>query len=62
MRPLLSECRTNVGVKLASAKAGEFFRLEEGEATELEAMPALMKTEQMSEEDIIAVARQSKLE
>jgi AAA ATPase-like protein/uncharacterized protein DUF87 len=61
MKPLLGECRTNVGGKLAAAKTGEFFRLEEGEATELKAAPALMRTEQMSEEAIIAAARQSKL-
>jgi hypothetical protein len=61
MKPLLSECRTNVSVKLAAAKTGEFFKLEEGEATEFKAQPSLMRTEQMSEEAIIAAARQTKL-
>ena len=56
MKPLLSECRINVGAKLAQAKIGEFFRLEDGEVTEVRADRSLMKTEQMTEDAILAAA------
>jgi hypothetical protein len=54
---ILSECRVNVAGKLALAKIGEFFKLENGEATELKATPSVMKTSQLAEEDILAAAR-----
>jgi hypothetical protein len=60
MKPLLSECRINVGSRLAGAKTGEFFKLEDGDAIEFKATPALMKTAQLSEDEILEVARQSK--
>jgi hypothetical protein len=60
MKPLLSECRINVGSKLAGAKTGEFFKLEDGDAIEFKATPALMKTTQLSEDEILEVARRSK--
>lgn len=58
-KPLLSEGRINVGAKLAQAKSGEFFRLQDGEVTELRASLAVMKTEQMTEDDILGVAERS---
>ncbi|HEX4337175.1 MAG TPA: DUF87 domain-containing protein [Polyangiaceae bacterium] len=57
MKPLLSECRINVGSKLASAKTGEFFRLNDGDVVEFKAMPSVMKTEQLAEDEIIRIAR-----
>jgi hypothetical protein len=57
MKPLLSECRVNVAGKLANAKIGEFFKLENGEATELKATPSVMKTSQLAEDDILDAAR-----
>ena len=60
MKPLLSECRINVGSKLAGAKTGEFFKLEDGDAVEFKATPALMKTLQLSEEAIVELARRSR--
>lgn len=57
MKPLLAECRINVGAKLAQAKTGEFFKLEDGEVIELKADPSLMRTVQMTEEAILRVAR-----
>jgi hypothetical protein len=60
MKPLLSECRINVGSRLAGAQTGEFFKLEDGDAIEFKATPALMKTAQLSEEEILEVARRSK--
>jgi hypothetical protein len=59
MKPLLSECRINIGAKLAQAKTGEFFRLEEGEVIEFKAAQSLMRTAQMAEDAILAVAEGS---
>ena len=44
MKPLLSESRINVGSKLALAKTGEFFRLEDGEVLEFKAALSLLAT------------------
>jgi hypothetical protein len=56
---LLSECRINVGAKLAQAKTGEFFKLEDGEVVELKADLALMRTAQMTEDGILQAAARS---
>lgn len=56
MKPLLSESRVNVSSKLANAKVGEFFKLQDGDATELKVTPSLMRTEQVSEEEIVELA------
>lgn len=61
MKPLLSECRINVGARLAGAKAGEFFRLEDGDVVELKANPSLLRTTPLSEEAILDAARESRL-
>ncbi|HKO93981.1 MAG TPA: hypothetical protein VJU61_22660, partial [Polyangiaceae bacterium] len=57
MKPLLSESRINVAAKLALAKTGEFFRLEEGEVVEFKAGLSLMQTSQVPEETILRLAR-----
>lgn len=59
MKPLLSECRISVESKLATAKIGEFFKLQDGDVVELKATPSIMKTAQLPEDEILAVARQS---
>lgn len=56
MKPLLSECRINIGAKLAQAKTGEFFKLEDGEVLELKATQSLMRTAQMTEDAILQAA------
>jgi DNA helicase HerA-like ATPase len=56
MKPLLSESRINVGSKLALAKTGEFFRLEEGEVLEFKATVSLLATSQVPEEEILKLA------
>jgi hypothetical protein len=61
MKPLLSDCRVNVGSKLQSARAGEFFRLEDGDALELKADPPLMKVAPTNDEQILVAAQQSRL-
>ena len=57
MKPLLSECRTSVESKLATAKIGEFFKLQDGEVTEFKATPSIMKTAQLPEDVILAASR-----
>ncbi len=56
MKPLLSECRVNVSAKLANAKVGEFFKLQDGDAVEFKATQSLMKTVQLGEDEIIRLA------
>ncbi len=58
MKPLLSDCRTNVSAKLATSQTGEFFRLADGEVIELKAGWSVMKTVQLGEEQILRVARE----
>jgi hypothetical protein len=61
MKPLLSDCRINVGGKLAGAKPGELFKLEDGDAVELKAIPALLHPSAMGDEEILVAAQHSRL-
>jgi DNA helicase HerA-like ATPase/energy-coupling factor transporter ATP-binding protein EcfA2 len=56
MRPLLSDYRSNPAAKLATADTGDFFVLADGNVIELKADRSLMKTDQLSEEQILAAA------
>jgi hypothetical protein len=58
MKPLLSDCRVNVSGKLGQAKTGEFWKLQDGNAIEFKAGQSVMKTTQLSEEEIIVAAQQ----
>jgi hypothetical protein len=58
MKPLLSEARTDVSGRLANAKVGEFFKLQDGDAVEFRAEQSLMRTTQMPEDEILALAKQ----
>ena len=60
MKPLLGEYRVNVGGKLGSAKALEFFKLEEEDAVEFKATPSLMKAAELNDEAILEAGRQSR--
>jgi len=60
MKPLLSECRINVSAKLAQAKTGEFFKLEDGEVLEFKAQQSLLATTQLAEDGILRLAAGSK--
>lgn len=60
MKPLLSECRVNVSAKLANAKVGEFFKLQDGDAIEFKAQQSLMRTSQLGEDEIVKLASSSK--
>ena len=57
MRPLLADCRSNPSGKLASLGPGEFFVLTEGDVVELKAERSIMKTDQLPEEQILAISR-----
>ena len=61
MRPLLGECRVNVGVKLPCAEPGEFFKLADAEAIELKASSPLWSPAPIGDDDLLRVARQSRL-
>lgn len=60
MKPLLSECRINVGPRLSGAQTGEFFKLEDGDVVELKANPSLLQTPPLSREAILEAARESR--
>jgi hypothetical protein len=60
MKPLLNEARVNVSTKLPTAKVGEFFKLQDGDVVEIKAGPSLMKTVQMSEDEIVQLAGKGK--
>jgi hypothetical protein len=57
MKPLLNDCRVNVGAKLGQAKTGEFWKLQDGDAVEFKATPSIMVTNQMPEDAILRAAR-----
>lgn len=59
MKPLLSEARVDVSGRLANAKVGEFFKLQDGDAVEFRAEQSLMRTMQMPEDEILAAAKQT---
>jgi hypothetical protein len=60
MKPLLSECRVNVSSRLPNAGTGEFFQIAEGEVVDLKADRSLMRTEQVPEQEILALARRKR--
>jgi GTPase SAR1 family protein len=57
MKPLFSECRTNIAGKLPGQRVGEFAMLQSGEVTPFQAERSLLDTEQLGEDDILALAR-----
>jgi hypothetical protein len=57
MRALLAECRTNIERKIGTQGTGEFFMLRGGQVTEMKARQSLMVTEQLREDEILALSR-----
>lgn len=57
MKPLFSEYRGQVAERLALCQTGDFFRLRGGAAVELKASRCVMETQQLPEDTIIAIAR-----
>ncbi len=57
MKPMLAEARTDVTERLPSQKVGQFFVIREGQVQSLQADHSLLRTEQLSETEILALAR-----
>ena len=62
MRPMLTECRVDVESRLPGQSTGQFHLLRDGDATSFRADRSLVATEQLSEAEILAVARQTRKE
>jgi hypothetical protein len=57
MKPLLSECRTDVSASLATSSLGEFFQVSDGQVLRMRSQRSLMETTQLNEERILSLAR-----
>jgi DNA helicase HerA-like ATPase len=56
MKPLFSDARVNVADRIASQGVGEFYLLQSGQATGFKADQALLRTEQVPENEILTLA------
>jgi hypothetical protein len=56
MKPLLSECRTDVSGALATAGTGEFYQVSDGNVARIRTDRSMMDTTQLSEERILELA------
>jgi hypothetical protein len=56
MKPLLSECRTDVSGSLATASVGEFFQVTDGNVVRMRTDRSIMDTVQQSEDRILELA------
>lgn len=56
MKPLLSECRTDVSGSLATAGTGEFFQVSDGNVARIRSDRSIMDTTQLSEDRILQLA------
>jgi hypothetical protein len=57
LRPMLSECKTDVSSRLPGQEAGQFHLIRERAATALQARPCLVTPEQLPEDRILELAR-----
>ncbi|ADO75789.1 helicase HerA-like domain-containing protein [Stigmatella aurantiaca] len=57
LKPMFSEARVDASVKLPPQKTGQFHVLREGQVQQLRAERSVMRTEQLSEDEIIQLAR-----
>ena len=60
MRPMLSECRVDVASKLPHQKTGQFHLLRDGGATAFSAVRSVVETAQLSEGEILSLARRTR--
>jgi hypothetical protein len=58
MKPLLSECRTDVSGSLATAGTGEFYQVSDGQVARIRSDRSMMDTTQLSEDRILELAAQ----
>jgi hypothetical protein len=56
MKPLLSEARVNVTARIPGQGVGEFHLLQDGRVTAFKAAPSMLRTEQVPEAEILALA------
>jgi DNA helicase HerA-like ATPase len=59
MKPMLSECKDDVSLRLPAQKTGEFHLLRDGEAIAFQADRSLLVTEQLAEEEILTLANRA---
>ena len=60
LKPMLSEAKIDVTNKLPIQTVGQFYLIEQGEVTSLQAEQSLIPTEQVAEEQIIHMAKQTR--
>ncbi|MCP3138695.1 ATP-binding protein [Pyxidicoccus xibeiensis] len=59
LRPMFTEARVDADAKLPGQKTGHFYVLRDGQVQQLKADRSVMRTEQLSEEDILKLAKQT---
>jgi energy-coupling factor transporter ATP-binding protein EcfA2 len=57
LKPMFSEARVDAGAKLPPQKMGQFHVLREGQVQQLRAERSVVRTEQLSEDEILRLAR-----
>jgi DNA helicase HerA-like ATPase len=60
MKPMLSDCRVDVAAKLPTQEPGQFHLLRDGSVTALRAALCAVPPEQLPEEEILALARETR--
>jgi DNA helicase HerA-like ATPase len=60
LKPMFSEARADPSAKLPGQGTGEFHLLREGEVVAIKSFPSLIRTEQLGEDRILELARQSR--
>jgi energy-coupling factor transporter ATP-binding protein EcfA2 len=61
MKPLLSDARVNIATKIPAQRVGEFHLLQDGKPTSFRAQQAVLRTDQVPENEILALAARRKV-
>jgi hypothetical protein len=61
MKPLLSDARVHIGARIPAQKVGEFHLLQDGRVTAFKCHQAFMRVEQISDNEILALASRSRV-
>lgn len=61
MKPLLSDARVNIATKIPAQRVGEFHLLQDGKPTAFRAHQAVLRTDQVPENEILLLAARRKL-
>jgi hypothetical protein len=59
LKPMFSDARVDAATRLPAQKQGQFHVLRDGQVQRLNADRSVLRTEQLSEEDILQLARQT---